>query len=292
MEIQEKFVFEAIGTSWEIEVTLKHQDKNKLLSEIKDRISEFDKNYSRFKKDSLVFQMFEKPGEYTMPPDFPPLFAVYEKLYKSTNGLFTPLIGNVMRDAGYNESYSFTKNTLKNPRPLSEVLTYSDNMLTLKASEMLDFGAGGKGYIIDIVGNLLYQNGVTNYCIDAGGDILKKGSTLRIGLENPEDTKQVIGVVALQNKCICGSAGNRRKWSDFHHIINPESLTSPKNILAVWVVADTALVADAMSTALFLDPSPKVAETYSCEFLILFRDYSVQKSSNFNAELFLKERGV
>lgn len=292
MQTQEKFVFEAIGTRWEIDCVLINQDKQELLSKIKDRIDEFDKNYSRFRKDSLVFAMFENPGDYSMPSDFSKLLSVYKKLNTATNGLFTPLIGNVIRNAGYDENYSFKEDLLKKPQPLGDILSYKNNTLTLKSAEMLDFGAGGKGYIIDIVGGILEVHHVTNYCIDAGGDILTKGDTLKVGLENPENTKQVIGVVTLQNQCICGSAGNRRKWNNFHHIINPETLASPKNVLAVWVISDTALVADAMSTALFLDPSDRVAKTYPCEYLILFNDHSVQKSTDFNAELFLTKSDV
>lgn len=284
-----KFTFEAIGTHWEIEVVLDHQNKDLVLRHVKERIGEFDKNYSRFRADSLMFQICNAPGSYPMPSDFSPLFSVYKKLNKATNGLFTPLIGDVLRDAGYDENYSFKKRSMSSPKAFEDTFNYKNNILTVNSPVMLDFGAGGKGHIIDIIGNLLKKNGITDYCIDAGGDILKKGSALKVGLENPLDTTQVIGSIALDNNCICGSAGNRRKWNDFHHIINPKTLTSPTDVLAVWVIADTALIADAMSTALFLKPDLDIANTYPCEFLIMFRDSSIQKSDNFKAELYYKE---
>ena len=115
-----------------------------------------------------------------------------------------------------------------------------------------------------------------------------KGKTpMRIGLEDPEDTKKVVGVGILQNGSICGSAGNRRKWGDFTHIINPKTLMSPTNIVAVWVVADTALLADALATCLFFVPAGKLTDAYKFEYLIIHSDRSFEKSANFQGEIFV-----
>lgn len=285
-----KFTFEAIGTFWQFDLELDSGlDKELIKSKIKERIEEFDKNYSRFRSDSLVSQISRTSGSYLMPLDFPPLFEIYKTLYKKTQGLFTPLIGNVLEDLGYDKTYSLKAKNTQIPFEFQDVLTFEKNILTTTRPVLLDFGAGGKGYLIDIIGKLLEDSGVEEFCIDAGGDILKKGKPIEIGLENPLDTAQVIGSIKIQNNSICGSAGNRRKWNEFHHIINPHTLKSPTDILAVWVVAPTALIADAVSTALFLNPRIEVANTYLCEYLIMFVDNTIQKSKHFNAELFFAD---
>lgn len=287
MDTDIKFVFQAIGTHWEIDVKFPDSKKDDLFLAIKNRIEEFDKNYSRFRKDSLVFKIFNTLGIYDMPPDFLSIFNLYKDLSRKTNGLFTPLIGNVLRDAGYDENYSLVKKKeLSHPLPLDDVLTFSNGKLTVKEPVMLDFGAAGKGYLIDIIGNLIENFGVSEFCVDAGGDILKKGSPITIGLENPHDTTQVIGKIIVENGSICGSAGNRRKWNNFHHIINPNTLKSPDNILAVWVTAQSAVIADSISTVLFLDPTINLTDTYAYEYLIMFSDNTIQKSKKFNAELY------
>jgi thiamine biosynthesis lipoprotein len=163
-------------------------------------------------------------------------------------------------------------------------------MLTVKKPLMLDFGAAGKGYLVDLVGQVLRENGVQEFCIDAGGDILNKGkigaAPVRIGLENPHDIKQVIGVCELKNASICGSAGNRRTWGDFTHIINPKTMTSPRHIAAVWVVAETALVADALATALFFVPPALLVHKFQFEYVIINSDSSFLKSAGFPGEIF------
>jgi thiamine biosynthesis lipoprotein len=65
-----------------------------------------------------------------------------------------------------------------------------------------------------------------------------------VGLENPLDFQQVIGMVEINGESVCGSAGNRRKWQidgkEFHHIIDPVKSEPVSEVLATWVVADSA----------------------------------------------------
>jgi len=111
---------------------------------------------------------------------------------------------------------------------------------------------------------------------------------IRVGLENPENTEQVVGVYTLQNGSICGSAGNRRAWGDFTHIMNPKTLDSQREILAVWVIAKTALLADSLATCLFFTKANLLLKNYDFEYVLVRNDYSIEKSENFSGELFIK----
>lgn len=289
-----EFAFEAIGTKWRIDIfdDISEEKKSNISNQIKKYIEDFDKDYSRFRSDSLVHKMSLEKGTYDLPLNAKPLFDLYKDLYKITDGAVTPLIGNVLSDAGYDSDYSLQPKTLHTPYSWNEALDYIYPKLIIKKPSILDFGAAGKGYLIDLIGIILHKNNINSFCIDAGGDILYKNNSkksLRIGLEHPENTDQVIGIVNLHNQSICGSAGNRRKWGNFNHIINPHTLQSPTNILAVWVISETALIADAMTTCLFFTPNDVLNKHFSYEYLILNSDYSIEKSDNFNAELFYKE---
>lgn len=287
-----QFVFDAIGTHWVIDVDdpLTKQAEQRLLSKITERIDAFDLAYSRFRDDSLVTAISKKPGRYALPSDAPPLFDVYRKLYDLTEGLVTPLIGQVLVDAGYDAKYSLKQSrSLMSPLSWDEVMSYADPYLDVKVPVLLDFGAAGKGYLIDIVSDILKQNQIASFCVDAGGDILQRNETntaLPVGLEHPEDTTKVVGIVKILNQSLCGSAGNRRVWDGFHHIINPKSLTSPSHILAVWTVAKNTIIADALTTALFFIDRETLLPHFDFESFILYSDYSFQKSAGFNAEIF------
>lgn len=288
--------FEAIGTLWQIDLyqDIPADEQEILLAEIKNRIDIFDRNYSRFRDDSLIMKMSRQSGKYRLPDDAEPLFSMYEKLYTITQGHVTPLIGQVLVEAGYDQHYSLAEKTL-HPAPLwEENLEYAYPALTVKKPVLLDMGALGKGYLIDIVSDILIRHEIGSFCVDAGGDMLHRrsdGSTLRVGLEHPENSAQVVGVATLGNQSLCGSAGNRRAWGRFHHIIDPYKLESPRHILGLWTIAETALLADAMSTCLFFVPPEKLLSHYQFEYLILFADHSVQQSQGFEAEVFVGEGG-
>lgn len=287
--------FDAIGTSWQIDIydEATNSKQESVLSLILERISIFDKHYSRFRDDSMVMNMSKAIGQYKLPDDASTMMTFYLKLYTLTGGLFTPLIGQTLVDAGYDAKYTLDTKTdgpVTKPVTWPLALDYNTekNMLNIKQPVLLDFGGIGKGYLIDIIGKVLKENGIEHFCIDAGGDILHFGNEpLHIGLEHPENIKQVIGTIYIQNQSICGSAGNRRAWKNFHHIINPNTGEASRNILASWVIAPDTIKADALATCLFFVPASVLIQGgFIFEYLIVNPDYSIQKSEGFGAELF------
>lgn len=285
--------FEAIGTSWWIGVyePLSALQFKRVQTAVQARIEAFDRTYSRFRKDSLVTTIANKAGTYSLPHDSQALFTSYKKLYDLSDGAVTPLIGQVLSDAGYDADYSLRGKPLHRPPAWEEVLRYKSCTLTTKQPVLLDFGAAGKGYLVDIIAQLLLSEGITAFCIDASGDMLCTGlgEPLRIGLENPHDTSEALGIALLKNQALCGSAGNRRAWGKYHHIMDPKLLDSPRHIVAVWVVADTALLADGLTTALFFTSPKKLLESFSFAYVIVYADGSVKHSADFAGELFRQE---
>lgn len=284
--------FEAIGTHWKILLpdALPADTNAALLVRVRERIDEFDRNYSRFRSDSLVTKMSQEAGVYALPADAKPMLDLYRELYALTGGLVTPLIGQVLSDAGYDAQYSLVPRALSAPPSWDEALRYDFPTLEIKTPVLLDFGAAGKGYLVDIVAELILGDGVESFTINAGGDIRvysAAGEPVRIGLEHPQDPSLAIGVATLANKSICGSAGNRRAWGAFHHIMDPHTLAPSSTVAAAWVVADSTLLADALATCLFFVPPRVLAAHYPFAWLMMFRDSSVERSDDFPAELFV-----
>ena len=287
------FTFFAIGTTWVIDLyeRLLPTQEAALLSKIRARIDQFDAAYSRFRPDSTVSQIANIAGTYEFPADAEPLFRLYHQLYQISKGAVTPLIGQVLVDAGYDPRYSLQPKPLSRPPVWEEVLEFqSPSTLIVKQPARLDFGALGKGHLIDIVSTLLWDEGYRSYCVEAGGDMVhrsREAKPLRVGLEHPENPEQAVGVATLVNASICGSAGNRRRWDQYHHIIHPHQLVSPTNILAIWVVAKTTLLADAMTTLLYFVEPNIALKYYAFEYAILYPDHSLKASAGFPAEVFV-----
>jgi thiamine biosynthesis lipoprotein len=293
-ETAQVFQFEAIGTQWTItiEQVISKPVSQELYRQIEKRINEFDVSYSRFRDDSLVTLMAKKVGKYKLPEDAEPMFELYAKLYELTNGTMTPLIGQLVSDAGYDAKYSLKPGALKPTPKWAEVMEYNFPYLNIKKPVLLDFGAAGKGYLVDIVAEIIEHSGISHFCINAGGDILNRNvsrALSRIGLEHPSELDEVVGIAHVNNNSICGSAPNRRIWSIYSHIINPDSHKSPKHIAATWVVAKNTLIADGLATALFFTDAAELQVIYDFEYVIINSDLSLQKSVNFPAEFFVKE---
>lgn len=286
------FTFEAIGTHWQIDIP-QDTDPGKLsfiIKKITNIIEDFDKTYSRFRSDSLVTQMAHKKGKYLLPDNAQALLTLYKELYELTNHAFTPLIGQVLVDAGYDAAYSLTPKKLYHPPKWEEVIEYNPPEMIIKKPSLLDFGAAGKGYLIDLVSQFLKKENLASFCVDAGGDIFyynTKKEKLRAGLEHPDNPAQVIGLATIHDQSICASAGNRRKWGEFHHIMDPHTLSSTHEIKATWVIADTAILADAIATCLFFVEAKKL-QNYHFSYALIDKDNRLEVSKDFPGEIFTK----
>lgn len=281
--------FEAIGTHWIIDLELPAKiHAEQLFTTVDQRIAQFDKDYSRFRSDSLVLRMAEQAGKYRLPADAQPIFDLYQKLYTVSAGALTPLIGQVLVDAGYDAAYSLEPKQLQRPPTWEEVLIYNYPHLTLHKPALLDVGAAGKGYLVDIVAEILREAGCKQFVIDAGGDIavdVLASTPQRIGLEHPDDPSKAIGVVTVTKGSLCGSAGNRRSWEGFTHTIDPFTLASPRHLKATWVRAESTLLADGLATALsFVEPYV-LQQHFSFEYVVMQANDSVIYSPGFGLEL-------
>lgn len=281
--------FDAIGTHWVIELFAGQFYGPMVIKRVASRIEQFDKHYSRFRDDSLIHEMSQTAGTYALPPDARAMFGMYQLLYGATDGTVTPLIGQALNDAGYDSAYSLTPRPIRPVPKWEDVLVYEWPHLTLSEPAMLDVGALGKGHLIDILGRLLKRLGVTAFCINAGGDIVCHGDDrIDVALEHPDDPSQAVGVAHLRNNALCGSSGNRRSWAGYHHIINPHHRASPRHIKAVWVVAETAIVADGISTALFFTPAEHLQRYFDFDYAIIHADTSLTRSAKFPGEFFVQ----
>lgn len=221
-----------------------------------------------------------------MPEDWELLWNLYRDLYRLTGGTVTPLIGSMLEDYGYDANYSFIQKELR-PLPPLEVLSYEAPHLHASIPVLIDIGAAGKGYAVDIVGELLAAMNISSFTINAGGDVLHRGSApLLIGLEDPRDAAQAVGKIEILNMSICGSAGNRRRFTNSHHIINPHTGKSPDHIEATWAVAQHALLADGLATALYFVEPEVLEREYRFDWAILYSNRSVRFSQMFEHSFF------
>ena len=280
-------VFDAIGTRWEI--TTPAPLGLDVRTAVAARIEAFDRTYSRFRSDSLVSTIARAAGSWLLPPDAPPLLDLYRRLYLVTDGAVTPLVGHALTDLGYDASYSLRPSGRASVVPAwDDVLEWDGARLTTSVPVLLDLGAAGKGYLVDLVAEVLARAGVADHVIDAGGDLRHHGDApIRVALEHPRDPRLAVGVVALRDAALCASAPNRRAWAPgVHHLLDGRTGLPTHDILAAWALAPTAMVADGVATALyFAAPEPLAAE-FGVSYVRLRHDGRAEWSADLPGEIF------
>jgi thiamine biosynthesis lipoprotein ApbE len=110
---------------------------------------------------------------------------------------------------------------------------------------------------------------------------------IQVGLEHPLDPRLVIGVANLQNRALCASAVNRRAWGDgLHHVLDARTGAPATEVVATWVVADDAALADGLATALFFTGVHRLAEIHRFAYVRMLADGRAERSPDFDGELF------
>jgi thiamine biosynthesis lipoprotein len=289
------FSYQSMGTSWEVSVW--DEISSETLTELKDEIvrrsNSFDHTYSRFKKDSFVWEIAGKTGIFEVEREFMEMLEVYKKLYKPSGRKINPLVGYAISDLGYDAEYSLEKkDEIRIVPDLAETVRIVDSThIEIQQPALFDFGALGKGYFVDQIAIFLKEKGIKRFLVNGSGDIYYEGDghVLRCGMEHPSDPTQVIGVIEITQGSVCASAINRRAWKGVHHVVDPHTLTSPNEIAAVWTVAQTARLADGLATCLFFVSPEELSSALSndpFECCIVNSKGQVKKSPGFAGEIF------
>ncbi|MDT9591967.1 FAD:protein FMN transferase [Nocardioides zeae] len=275
------WTFEAIGTRWRIstEVPL----TSTVVRAVALRVDAFDRDWSRFRAGSVVDAVRAGAGRHRMPDDAGPLLDLYDRLHAATGGAMSPAVGDGLEHLGYDAAYSLRPRPGHRPAADWAAVRWEPPHLVTTEPFVLDVGAAGKGYLADLVADVVVrtqrEEGASGaVTVDASGDLVHRaapGATggtgsagaagLRVALEHPERPGYAVGVATLSGvgaaTALCGSATNRRTWGDgVHHVLDARTGAPVDGVLATWVVAGSALVADGLATALFLlDPDDAAA---------------------------------
>lgn len=285
------WTFEGIGTGWRIDT--RESVPEEVRGVIEARIERFDRDWSRFRADSLVRRIAGESGRHRLPDDAPPLLELYSELYTATAGRVSPLVGRALESLGYDAGYRLTPTATRERVPAWEdAIAWDGTFLDTATPVLLDIGAAGKGYLVDLVSDLLTQHGILEHIVDASGDLITRGVPMRVALEHPDDPTRAIGVVDLSggpgDAALCASASNRRAWGDgLHHVLDAVTGQPTAGVVASWAIASDARTADGAATALFFETDPAFYRDHGVTTVRLFASGRVEASASFSGEVFV-----
>lgn len=281
------WAFDAIGTSWAIDTAAPVPPIAR--DAVAGVIERFDREWSRFRDDSLVSALADgRSASVALPDDADAMLSLYDELDRATAGAVNPLIGDALARIGYDARLSLEPQGEPVAAPdWRRDLSWSDGTLRLARPGTIDVGALGKGRLVDLVVDALGAHVDGDLIVDASGDLAARGAPVRVGLEHPFDATRAIGVVTVEDAALCASAINRRAWGDgLHHVLDARTGAPVRAYAATWALADTAMRADALATALFFDGGPELAASWGAQWVRMRTDGRVEWSPGFSGEIF------
>lgn len=284
------FVFPGLGTSWYITTDGEELEDNAKEAILK-YVEVFENQFSRFllASESNAFRSAGQ-GDYSVSEEFAYLLSIADRLRTLTGGVYDPGVGKLLERAGYDAKYK-----MKPESNVSEFLlpkwSLKDRTLTIDSPIVFDFGGFGKGYCIDKVANILKSFGYKHFLVDGGGDIFattkKDEAPWKVAIEYPGKPEMALGTVGLKNQGVAVSDSFRRRWGKWHHLVNPQLKKAVENIVGGVAVANCALDADCMTSALFFSTNHHLAsQTYKSEYLVFQSDGTSKVSPKWKGELF------
>lgn len=298
-----------------------------LRGEMERFIDDYERVLSRFRADSLVacIGRAEHGGHFDFPDWAKPLFDLYDALRDATSGAIDPCVGEDLIRLGYDPALSFTVKAdagghlgALRGRAVWErdVVRSEGTTLVTQGPIHLDFGACGKGYLVDLLGGLLSESmeDEGEFVIDAGGDLLVHAAEpISVALEDPDDPSRAVGVAHIADGAFCASAPSRRHWEvavderthlAIHHLLNAIDGLPAQQMEATWVAvrtdantnadADTVThhrtivfadiptaLADGLATALFVADPNALSRVFAFECAMLDADRHASLSSGF-----------
>lgn len=252
------YEFDAIGTHWWLEILSEGQEfSDSLIQTLTATAEQFDRRYSRFRDDSLIAEL-ARTGRISHPPaEMVRMLEFAREMYGVSGGVFDITVGNDLHCMGYGKRIQ-ARDT--NTSKFWDEATIAPSEIILPGEIMLDFGGFGKGWLIDQFARDMKLAGIREFIVNGGGDLyVESARPIEFALENPYNPSERIGSIRIARGALAGSNTLNRTWQDGdttrHHIIDPVThLPSESDVVASYVAASSALIADTMATMLIIKP--------------------------------------
>ena len=202
-------------------------------------------------------------------PSILPLIKEANRLSQLSNGLFNPVIGELISLWGFHDNPlpigtlpdADTIKQLLAQLPSVDDITIEDNRISSRnPAARYDLGAFAKGYAIDRAIERLQELGINNAIVNAGGDLRAIGRhgerPWRIGIRHPREAA-ILASIEIDGDTSVFTSGDYERFFEIdgtrhHHIIDPRSGYPADRTVSVTVIYNNAATADAAATALFV----------------------------------------
>ncbi|MCR5077363.1 MAG: FAD:protein FMN transferase [Prevotella sp.] len=245
-----------------------YQSNENLQPQIDAELKKVNLTFSTFEKNSVI-SLINQNRPVKVNEMFTEVFTLAEQVSQETQGAFDITVAPMVNlwGFGFKTGQHPTKAKIDS---LKQIVGYSKVRLignTIRKDDprtMLDCSAIAKGYGSDIVARLLRRNGVENFMIEIGGEIVTMGNSekrlpWKIGVTKPTDdslnTNQELETVLNVTDKAMATSGNYRNFyykggKKYAHTIDPKTgYPVQHSLLSATVLAKNCATADAYATS-------------------------------------------
>jgi FAD:protein FMN transferase len=236
-----------------------------------DEIERLEETFSKFRSSSEVSRINRLASQRPVTTDGE-VFGLLEKAQsysRRTDGAFDITVGPLMRAWGFFRA--------EGRLPASEELSTAREKTGFEKIEIdpasrtarfavpemeIDLGAIGKGYAVDRVAAVLSEAGIETALIDAGSStIFALGAPpdcvgWTVHVPDPLERSRPLSTVTLRDQSI-STSGNYERFFEvsgkrYGHIIDPRRGVPVEGVLQACLLAPSATMSDALSSAIFV----------------------------------------
>jgi thiamine biosynthesis lipoprotein len=237
------------------------------IASVMREMKRIDRVMSPYIETSVLSQLNSK-GAYRPVFVGRELFALIERsLYfsKVTDGAFD------ITYASAGKHYSFKDGKKPDDKTLAaaiDAIDYRNLQMDAKAQTIaftrlgvsVDLGGIGKGYAVDRGIQILEALGISQAMVGAGGDSRiigdRRGEPWVVGIRNPRSKQDNVAVLPLMDISVSTSGDYERFFEKegvrYHHIIDPDTGDSAREVRSVTIIGAKAATTDALSTSVFV----------------------------------------
>ncbi|MCI2283259.1 FAD:protein FMN transferase [Colwellia sp. MSW7] len=267
-----------MGTTYNIKVvaTIEQVETLQLQQKIDARLKQVNQAMSTYIPDSEISRfntsMSTEPVEVSA--GFARVLAESIRLGELSGGKLDITVGPLVN------LWGFGPDLRPETAPSDELITSTRSRVGLKNLHLngtqlskdipnlyVDLSTTAKGYGVDVIAELIEDNGITNYLVEIGGEMRLRGfkhtgELWAIAIEKPifdpsGDHRAVQQVIIPKDNAVATSGDYRNYFESngqrFSHIIDPATgKPINHNLVSVTVIAPSSMTADGLSTTLMV----------------------------------------
>ena len=264
---QEKITWEGVALGAQSSMTLFHKDKHYAKDTLDiciKEIARLEKIFSLFDDTSSISQLNEEGYLVNPPKELLEILNFANNISKNTNGAFDVSVqplwiahSNFFKNKNH-QNIDDLNNKIQEAKKLVSYknISIDKKEISFKKDNMkITLNGIAQGYITDKITNILKQKGFTNVLVDLGEFNSIGGYDENRDWNIATPYLKDIKYLKINNSAIASSGGYGTKFDEnYHHLFDVNTGTSANYLNSVTVKAPNALLADALSTAVFVMP--------------------------------------